>query len=382
MQRIAFYAPLKSPRHKNPSGDRQIARLLLQALALSGFDAELVSQFRSFDKPGNPARQQRMVQLAEKLAQRIINQWHSRGYSPDAWFTYHLYYKAPDLLGPYISKTLNIPYIVCEASWAAKRNNGPWHKYHQQLDLALNTASKVCSINPIDQIALETYYSQRVPSPLHRLAPFVNTLCTEPTHSKLQVSKTYNLDITKPWLITVAMMRDGDKFHSYQLLAETLQQTQADFQLLIIGDGKRRSEVQELFNNNSRVQFGEQLDNKELLDILPHFAINLWPAVNEALGMSFLESQARGCAVIAGDEGGVHSVIRDKETGILCPPRDPSALAKAVEQLLDQPERLQRYQENAKRYVAEQHSLQYASTELHKIITQSITAHTDYSQEF
>ena len=381
MQRIAFYAPLKSPWHSNPSGDRQIARLLLQALQLSGFETELVSQLRSFDKSGDALRQQRIIVLAEKLASRIIRQWNEKDYRPDAWFTYHLYYKAPDLLGPHICKALNIPYVVCEASWAAKRNNSPWHTYHQQLDLALKTASKVCSINPVDQIALKAYYSQQKPSPLHRLAPFVNNPELEPSISKHQLSKTYNLDITKPWLITIAMMRDGDKFHSYQLLAETLQHTQADFQLLIVGDGKRQFEVQKLLNNDQRVHFGGQLDNQELLSILPHFEINLWPAVNEALGMSFLESQARGCAIIAGDEGGVHSVMQDEVTGILCPPREPVAFAKAVEQLLSQPEQLRRYQNNAKLYVAEQHSLQSASTELHRIITQSISIHTNYSEE-
>ncbi len=47
--RIAFYAPLKSPAHPVPSGDRRIARALLQALALGGHETMLVSSFRSFD---------------------------------------------------------------------------------------------------------------------------------------------------------------------------------------------------------------------------------------------------------------------------------------------------------------------------------------------
>ena len=47
--RVAFYAPLKSPAHPVPSGDRRIARALLQALALGGHDTTLVSIFRCFD---------------------------------------------------------------------------------------------------------------------------------------------------------------------------------------------------------------------------------------------------------------------------------------------------------------------------------------------
>ncbi len=374
MQRIAFYAPLKSPRHKNPSGDRQIARLLLQALKLAGFDVILASQLRSFDKTGDVTRQQRMIALAEKLADRIIRRWQRQGYRPDAWFTYHLYYKAPDLIGPRICKALAIPYIACEASWAEKRANGPWHAYHQQLDTALKLASKVCSINPVDQIALQDYYSDPPPSPLQPLAPFVEAPAAKQTLSEAQLCSTYQLDSSKPWLITVAMMRDGDKFRSYQLLAEALQHTQADFQLLIVGDGKRRDDIQKLFAQDTRVRFAGRLENQALLNILPHFSINLWPAVNEALGMSFLEAQARGCAVIAGNEGGVHSVMQDGHTGILCPPKDPKALANAINRLLGAPALLQAYRNNAPHYIAEHHSLKHAATELGNIIRQ-ITPH-------
>ena len=42
--KIAFSAPLKSPNHPIPSGDREIARNLLKALDLAGFDAFLASE--------------------------------------------------------------------------------------------------------------------------------------------------------------------------------------------------------------------------------------------------------------------------------------------------------------------------------------------------
>ena len=46
---IAFYAPLKSPDHPAPSGDRTMARLLLKALRAAGFEPRLVSTLRSLD---------------------------------------------------------------------------------------------------------------------------------------------------------------------------------------------------------------------------------------------------------------------------------------------------------------------------------------------
>ena len=47
--RIAFYAPLKAPTHAIASGDRRVARLLMDALRLAGHEVELVSDLRSFD---------------------------------------------------------------------------------------------------------------------------------------------------------------------------------------------------------------------------------------------------------------------------------------------------------------------------------------------
>ena len=44
---VAFYAPMKPPDHPVPSGDRRMARLLMQALAHAGHRVVLASRFRS-----------------------------------------------------------------------------------------------------------------------------------------------------------------------------------------------------------------------------------------------------------------------------------------------------------------------------------------------
>src|SRR3972149_3576414 len=54
--RIAFYAPLKSPTHGTPSGDRRIAGLFMDALARAGHRVELASTFRSYDAAGAAPR--------------------------------------------------------------------------------------------------------------------------------------------------------------------------------------------------------------------------------------------------------------------------------------------------------------------------------------
>ena len=61
---VAFYAPLKSPDHRSPSGDRTMARLLMKALERAGFAPVLASGSRSLDKAGHPEVQARIRQDA------------------------------------------------------------------------------------------------------------------------------------------------------------------------------------------------------------------------------------------------------------------------------------------------------------------------------
>ena len=130
--RIAFYAPLKSPTHGTPSGDRRVAGLLMDALGRAGHQVELVSTFRSYDAGGDAARQAGLRDQGLALGRRLAGQWRDgpAAARPDLWLTYHTYYKAPDWLGPEASRLLAIPYVIVEASHAGKRAGGPWNIGH------------------------------------------------------------------------------------------------------------------------------------------------------------------------------------------------------------------------------------------------------------
>jgi glycosyltransferase involved in cell wall biosynthesis len=68
--KIAFYAPLKPVDHPIPSGDRQLAQALLEALRVAGHDAFVASQFRSFEGRGDARRQARLAEVGRRLATR------------------------------------------------------------------------------------------------------------------------------------------------------------------------------------------------------------------------------------------------------------------------------------------------------------------------
>jgi len=377
---IAFYAPLKSPLHPTPSGDREIARLFIRALEQAGFHVDLASQLRTFDKNGDNLRQQRLLAIAQKEATRVMRRWQQQGFSPQAWFSYHLYYKAPDLLGPIICKALNIPYIVAEASWAEKRANGPWALYHQQVAYGLEIASKVICINPKDKIALRSFYARMSHGKRSRLVSlntFIDDVPTNNHPARDDVAKKYGLDGKRPWLVTVAMMRSGDKYSSYQQLSAVVDKLQQPYQLLIIGGGVMQAEVQALFAQHQQVKFAGALENSQIRQLLSHFELLVWPAINEALGMVFLEAQQAGVAIVAGEQGGVSSIVKNQVTGILVDAYDAEEMSRTIDGLLANPAQLQLMKQAATNYVIQHHSIAASAKQLNDVFDGVISNELD-----
>lgn len=102
-----------------------------------------------------------------------------------------------------------------------------------------------------------------------------------------------------------------------------------------------------------RVLFlGERKDVSDLMDasdVIVHASIE-----PEPWGLVVAEAMAAGRAVIAAAAGGPLEMIEHGRTGLLVPPGDPAALAKAIEALLENPE-LRRQMGVAARRHAEEH---------------------------
>lgn len=331
---IAFYAPLKSPDHPVPSGDRTMARLLMSALRHAGVEPFLASELRTYEPLGDEVRQRHLRDRSAAEADRLAS--HCASLRPDQrprlWFTYHSYYKAPDYLGPLLAARLAIPYVIAEASRARRREAGPWAFAHRAAEAALDAASAVFVMTARDREALaaEAGSGQR----LVDLPPFLAPRAwTRQSHSGSDRSGPVRL-------LSVGMMRDGDKLASYRLLADALRRiADLDWKLDVVGDGPARPDVEELLAPFcGRVRLHGEVGHEALTAIYADADILVWPAVNEAYGMVLLEAQAAGCPVVAGGYGGVASVMVPGLTGLMTPPRDVDAFAAALAQLIHQPE--------------------------------------------
>ena len=169
MTRILFYAPLKTPDHAVPSGDRTVARLLWRALEQAGFELELASRLRARIATPEPLAQETLRMKAWGIADRRIAKLKAlpKKDRPRAFFTYHLYYKAVDWIGPRIAAALDIPYLVAEASHAPKRAAGAWAFNHAGAEAAIKAADAIFCLNPGDKdcLALVTKRARLVDLP-------------------------------------------------------------------------------------------------------------------------------------------------------------------------------------------------------------------------
>ncbi|WP_430475275.1 glycosyltransferase family 4 protein [Thalassospira lucentensis] len=330
---VAFYAPLKPVDHPVPSGDRLMARMLCDALKHAGMEVHVASRLRSRVADGNVMQQARLAEMGTKLAARLLRQYQS-GFRPrpDIWFTYHLYYKAPDWIGPIVANALDIPYVVAEASFAPKRASGRWGQSHAAVETALRHADAVFSLNRAD---MECLYPICDSGSVHFLPPFTQV-------ENWSVARRRAIDPACVQLVATAMMRKGDKLKSYDLLARSLGQALRNgvdhWYLTVIGDGPVRSDVEALFDQHmvtaSHVSFSGQCVPEQTREILGKSDLFVWPAINEAFGMALLEAQAAGLPVLAGDAGGVSGIVSEGMTGWLVPIGDEAAFTDRLTRCL------------------------------------------------
>jgi glycosyltransferase involved in cell wall biosynthesis len=118
--------------------------------------------------------------------------------------------------------------------------------------------------------------------------------------------------------------------------------------LLIAGKGALDQELRSRSDNlglSEHVRFlGARLDWNELLSLIDVYVL---PSVWEGLPLALLEAMAAKKAIVATDVGGVPSVIRHNENGLLVPPRDSDSLANAIARIVENRNMAAKLSENA-----------------------------------
>jgi glycosyltransferase involved in cell wall biosynthesis len=126
------------------------------------------------------------------------------------------------------------------------------------------------------------------------------------------------------------------KGQRYLIEAATLVLRQVpDARFVIAGDGELRPQLERQVKEH-RLEKHVILAGfrPDVLSLHRAFDIFVMSSVTEGLGTSLLDAMACGKPIVGTTAGGIPEVVADGVTGLLVPPRDPEALARALVTLL------------------------------------------------
>ena len=353
--RIVFYAPLKPLDHPHPSGDLVIGTGLYHFLKRRGHQLGSISRLRARWIYWKPWLWPQVVRNRNRSLD------HCRKTAADLWLTYHSYYKAPDLLGPYCCRRLGLPYVIFQGIYSTKRRKHwtTWAGFVLNRQ-ALLSAHHVFTNRKEDLVNL----ARIVPEESLTYVP--PGIFTEQFFFDLEWRKQLRLqmDIADGVVVvTAAMFRPGVKTEGLSWVIRScgeLFRNNVPLYLVIAGDGKEAPRLRQMAEHflPGRARFLGKVPREKMYRFYSAGDLFVFPGIRESLGMVYLEAQSCGLPVVAFADGGVPEVVADEVSGYLVRPFDFEGFNQAMARLIDDGALRREMGKAASHYVRRHHDLQ------------------------
>jgi glycosyltransferase involved in cell wall biosynthesis len=143
----------------------------------------------------------------------------------------------------------------------------------------------------------------------------------------------------------------------------------SDAHLIVTGDGPLSSAVRDRTAHLKNVHLLGSVDSGDIPPLFAASDIFAHPSgYPEGLPTSVLEAAAATVAIVATAMGGTAEIIRTPAHGILVPPRDPAALATALQRLMEAPDLRRSMAEAARAVVRERFGWEAVADEAERIL--------------
>ena len=159
---------------------------------------------------------------------------------------------------------------------------------------------------------------------------------------------------SRPGILCVARMYPRKRIVDLLEAAALMRDRIPDVSVRIVGKGP---EWESVVRRHGELGLGEtvallgDVSREQLADEYVNADLFCLPSVQEGFGIAFLEAMAAGLPVVACRSAAIPEVVEDGVTGVLVAPRDPAALAAAMQELLASPERRRAMSEGGRRSV-------------------------------
>lgn len=286
----------------------------------------------------------------------------------------HTWYTA--LAGRLAALLYDVPHVVTAHSleplrpWKAEQLGGGYRVSSWAEQTAITAADAVIAVSTAMRDDVLRVYPDLGPHRVHVVHNGIDTNVWRPHRTELDhpALAEFGVDPSRPIVAFVGRIaRQKGVAH----LVAAAHRFHPDIQLVLCAGApdtpQLTAEVTEAVTELGQARAGvfwirEMLPATKLREILSAATVFVCPSIYEPLGIVNLEAMACGTAVVASDVGGIPEVVNDGVTGSLVhyEPVDPAgyqvALAEAVNALVADPARAQRYGEAGRRRCIEEFS--------------------------
>jgi glycosyltransferase involved in cell wall biosynthesis len=187
----------------------------------------------------------------------------------------------------------------------------------------------------------------------------IDTEKFDPARCETSLRRELGISASVPVVVMIAILR-FDKGHYYFVhAAKEVLKMVPEVKFLIVGDGPQKENIMRYINelniNNNVLMLGLRRDIPKVLSTADLYVI---PSIQEGMGQSTMEAMAMGVPVIASSVGGLPELVVDNKTGLLVPPGDISALARAIEELLSDKEKAGRLSDVARKSILRNYTIE------------------------
>ena len=179
-------------------------------------------------------------------------------------------------------------------------------------------------------------------------------------------------------IIFVGNVEDRKKGVSYMLRAISLTRNRVHLYIVDGGAPNRRFVPHwiDKFGINDRVTFMGKISNEKLVELYNRSEMALSPSLYEGFGFPAAEAMACELPVIASTAGALPEVVGEHmKTAMVVPPRDPQAIADAIDFLVENPEKRRAIGKAARKRVLETFTWENAAREMVRVYGEVISAY-------
>lgn len=207
------------------------------------------------------------------------------------------------------------------------------------------------------QIHVSTYFAQQVSAWGGKVKMIPNGVDTSVFHHGV----TGCLHGSLPVILTARRLV---RKNGIEYLIKAMEYLNGLCELFIIGDGPERHRLELLAKNMKNIKFLGAVPHQDMPSYIAGADIAVVPSVIEASSLFMLEAMAMGKPVVASCAGGLTETLGD--SGVLVPPMRPELLAKAILELLNDPQMRMGLGIKARRRVEEEYTWQKIAMQIEK----------------